>query len=42
MHGLYEKRLKIVEKLGQIRRKHLCEKACLQIVGEDIDFRDKG
>jgi hypothetical protein len=42
MDGLYEKHLEILEKLGQIWRKHLSEIACLQVVGEDIDFRDKG
>jgi|LakMenE01Jun11ns_1017448.scaffolds.fasta_scaffold5070818_1 hypothetical protein len=42
MDGLYEKHLEILEKLGQIRRKHLSEIACLQVVGEDIDFKDKG
>jgi hypothetical protein len=42
MDGLYEELLKILEKLGQIRRKHLSEIACLQMVGEDINFRDKG
>jgi hypothetical protein len=42
MNGLYEEHLKILEKLGQIRRKHVSEIACLQVVGDDIDFRDKG
>ncbi len=42
MDGLYEEHLEIVEKLGQIRRKHLSEISCLQVVGEDNDFKDKG
>jgi hypothetical protein len=42
MDGLYEKHLVILEKLVQIRRKHLSEIACLQVFGEDIDFKDKG
>jgi hypothetical protein len=42
MDGLYEKHLEMLGKLGQIRRKHLSEIACLQVVGEDIDFKDKG
>ncbi len=42
MNGLYEDHLEILDKLGQRKRKHLFEIVCLQVVGEDIDFRDKG
>jgi hypothetical protein len=42
MGGLYGKHLELLEKLGQIRRKHLSKIAYLQVVGEDIYFRDKG
>ncbi len=42
MDGLYEKHLEILEKLGQIRRKHLSEIACLQVVDEDIDSKIRG
>jgi hypothetical protein len=42
MDGLYEEYLEILEKLGQIRWKHLSEIAGLQVAGEDIHFKDRG
>jgi hypothetical protein len=42
MDVLYEEHLEILEKLGQIRRKHLSEIAYLQVVREDIHLKDRG
>jgi hypothetical protein len=40
MDGLYEEHLEILEKLRQIRRKHLSEIACLPVVGKGDHFKD--